>query len=262
MAKKTSIGVNGVARSIKNIYVGVNGVARKVKAGYIGVNGIARQFFADGWWSLSGLSSSNVIAAYQFKGAASQAESYINLANPGMHTLTAVGTPGWNATEGLVLNWNTGQEGNKSGLNSSSAISVGIASACIRITKSGTGVRPLISKNSSESFGFGLYDANGNTNSQLGIINSSGKINYGNSGISSGCIYGNFGNRTMSLNGTNLGQTGSSAQLGIAEWTLIAGRYSQYYPSNINMRIQAVVLFKVALTQSQILELAQKMNAL
>lgn len=36
------IGVNNVARQIKNAYVGVNGVARKVKAVYVGVNGVAR----------------------------------------------------------------------------------------------------------------------------------------------------------------------------------------------------------------------------
>lgn len=36
------IGVNNVARKIKNCYVGVNGTARKVKAVYVGVNGVAR----------------------------------------------------------------------------------------------------------------------------------------------------------------------------------------------------------------------------
>jgi hypothetical protein len=36
------IGVNNIARKIKNCYVGVNGTARKVKAVYVGVNGVAR----------------------------------------------------------------------------------------------------------------------------------------------------------------------------------------------------------------------------
>ena len=36
------IGVNNLARKIKNCYIGVDGAARKVKAVYVGVNGIAR----------------------------------------------------------------------------------------------------------------------------------------------------------------------------------------------------------------------------
>lgn len=40
------IGVNGIARRVKNIYIGVNGVAKKVVKGYIGVNGIARLFYS------------------------------------------------------------------------------------------------------------------------------------------------------------------------------------------------------------------------
>lgn len=45
MPANTYIGVNGVARHVKNIWVGVNGVARKVKNGWIGVNGVARRFY-------------------------------------------------------------------------------------------------------------------------------------------------------------------------------------------------------------------------
>lgn len=45
MAKGQWVGVNGVARKVKNKYVGVGGVARKVKAGWVGVAGVARQYF-------------------------------------------------------------------------------------------------------------------------------------------------------------------------------------------------------------------------
>ena len=46
MAKKAYIGVENIARNVKNIYIGVNDVARKIVKGYIGdENGIARQ-----WW--------------------------------------------------------------------------------------------------------------------------------------------------------------------------------------------------------------------
>ena len=47
MSKKAYVGVNGIARNVKDIYVGVNGVARKVVKGYVGVNGVAQQFWGD-----------------------------------------------------------------------------------------------------------------------------------------------------------------------------------------------------------------------
>ena len=42
---KFMIGVDGVAREVKQMYIGVDGVAHKVKAGFIGVDGGARVFF-------------------------------------------------------------------------------------------------------------------------------------------------------------------------------------------------------------------------
>jgi len=40
------------------------------------------------WWLSGGISAANCVAAWQAKGAASLAASYINLANPGTHNLT------------------------------------------------------------------------------------------------------------------------------------------------------------------------------
>lgn len=49
------IGVNGVARKIKDMYVGVDGIARKVKSGYVGVNNVARCFYSgSGSFAFSG----------------------------------------------------------------------------------------------------------------------------------------------------------------------------------------------------------------
>ena len=43
------IGVDGVARKVKDAYIGVDGVARKIKKGYIGdANGIARVVYSSG----------------------------------------------------------------------------------------------------------------------------------------------------------------------------------------------------------------------
>lgn len=42
MAKGAYIGIDNIARKVKNGYIGVDGVARKIKAAYIGIDGVAR----------------------------------------------------------------------------------------------------------------------------------------------------------------------------------------------------------------------------
>ena len=52
MAKKTYIGIGGVARNVKKNYIGIGGVARNVTKAYVGVSGVARQYFGSGIGSL------------------------------------------------------------------------------------------------------------------------------------------------------------------------------------------------------------------
>ena len=51
------IGVDNVARKVKNIYVGVDGVAHKVKKAYIGVNDVARTFISSNALQFIGFST-------------------------------------------------------------------------------------------------------------------------------------------------------------------------------------------------------------
>jgi hypothetical protein len=55
------------------------------------------------WWLAGGVSPANVVAAYQPKGAASLAASYINLANPGAFDAVPVAVPGWSAAAGWIF---------------------------------------------------------------------------------------------------------------------------------------------------------------
>lgn len=48
MGKNIYIGVDNVARKVKQPHIGVDNVARKVKSGFIGVDNVARQFFSGG----------------------------------------------------------------------------------------------------------------------------------------------------------------------------------------------------------------------
>jgi hypothetical protein len=58
----------------------------------------------DPWWLAGGISSANVVAAYQPKGASDQAASYTNLANPGTFDITALVAPSWAAATGWSFN--------------------------------------------------------------------------------------------------------------------------------------------------------------
>lgn len=60
------------------------------------------QMMARPWWLSGGIPSSYVVAAYQAKGAASLAASYVNLANPGTYDLTPGSAPGWSAAAGWI----------------------------------------------------------------------------------------------------------------------------------------------------------------
>lgn len=90
------------------------------------------------WYNLGGASA---VGAYAAKGAASQAASYINLANPGVN-LTPVGSPTWNAVDGIILNGTT--QYLKTGL-------LGPSSVIIRVTNP---VNWLFGYNATEGYYF------------------------------------------------------------------------------------------------------------
>ena len=56
------------------------------------------------WYLSGGIAKSNVVCAYQPKGAATQASSYINLANPGTYNASSAAPPTWSAANGWILN--------------------------------------------------------------------------------------------------------------------------------------------------------------
>ncbi|MBQ6503092.1 MAG: hypothetical protein IJI57_04165 [Flexilinea sp.] len=120
---KTYVGVSGVARQVKNIYVGVSGVARKVKKAYVGVNGVARLVYSSDFWLPTGVASSNCLAAYQFKGAASETEALSDRSGHG-YTLTKNNVAsGWSAASGYAVkysNVNLGWSLNNDTLNAQS----------------------------------------------------------------------------------------------------------------------------------------------
>jgi hypothetical protein len=59
------------------------------------------------WWLAGGISAANAIAAYQPKGAASLAASYVNLANPGTYDAAPGVAPTFNTSTGWTFNGTT-----------------------------------------------------------------------------------------------------------------------------------------------------------
>jgi hypothetical protein len=59
------------------------------------------------WWLSGGIAAANCIAAYQPKGAADLATSYINLANPGTYNAAPGVAPTWAAGTGWAFNGTT-----------------------------------------------------------------------------------------------------------------------------------------------------------
>ena len=86
---KVFVGVGGKARQVKNIYVGVSGKARKVKRAYVGVGGKARLVYSSDFWAPIGVAAANCLAAYKFKGAASESAALTDLTGHG-YTLSKV----------------------------------------------------------------------------------------------------------------------------------------------------------------------------
>lgn len=68
--------------------------------GQLGQLTIPRGAAVSNWWLSGGISAGDCIAAYQAKGAASQAASYVNLANPGTYNATPSVIPGWSSADG------------------------------------------------------------------------------------------------------------------------------------------------------------------
>lgn len=65
MAKGAYIGVDSVAKKIKNGYIGIEGLARKIKKAYIGVNGVARLCWASADPVFANNTWAEIIAACQ-----------------------------------------------------------------------------------------------------------------------------------------------------------------------------------------------------
>ena len=217
-------------------------------------NSLADAVVAGGWWLTGGISAANCIAAYQPKGAADLAGSYVNLANPGTYNLTLGTAPTWDVTNGWIFT-NAGA------------------------TYLKTGVIPENDKTWSMIFKFSNYTAGGNWATPCGMWSASGQgfaITTG-AGTKYGFYNGGYQGGENSVTNGVLAVAGNQGYYNGVDKTADIGTGAAAFeddiyiggPNNIgtfyqavNIYIQAIAIYDVALSATQVGTLTTAMNAL
>ena len=189
----------------------------------------------------------NCIAAYQPKGAADLAASYVNLANPGTYNAAPGSAPGWDAVNGWKPNGSSHYL--TTGITPANTWSVLVRVSNLSYPAGVTGI-----------FGFGR-GAN-----RFYLTNINGTFYWGNSGVytavisDTSAVFG-FSNRDPYKNGidlgtiTNDGTTNEPIYLMAIYYDGSPAFYSNYYQ-------QAFAIYDTALSAPQMAAVTTAMNLL
>ena len=276
MATEIDVGVNGVARRVGDAYVGVNGVARKITAGYIGVNGVARLCYAPNWFLADGLTKDDVIAAYDFYRAGSQAGALLNQANDN-YPLTMVGLATYSQGNGIVVPTTTSSSegglwnhGVTSALTTFNSVIIKFKNADITITNSGyqgSGLLSLSATRNIQLFGQGWTAAqqtnhimfhyasspSGDYGTYAGYRFTNGLVSEGTLGISnygsSAALYWN-GNPAERAAASMMGEPAAALGRTLGHGSLGSNCYTQN-----GKTFMAAAFYNVALTAAQMAQI-------
>jgi hypothetical protein len=203
------------------------------------------------WWEPT-TGSFTCVAAYQAKGAASLAASYVNLANPGTNDAAPGSAPTFDTSYGWDFN------------GSSNYLTTGIIptvsySALVRFSDGGTGDEYLLGTfNASDSKIFGLRPTNpGAARNHFNagdLFVSGGRITSGVMGLAG---------KTGYLNGVSCGTIGA----GTSTWDAgiyIGARNNDGFAVGgyCSAKIQAIAIYSTTLDATQVGEITANMNAL
>lgn len=210
------------------------------------------------WWLPTGIVSSNVIAAYQFKGAIDEANALLNVNNANDYPLTKVGsTVTWNQSTGFYIPATNGY-----GLNNASIKSFTSVFARFSNVASGNSAATLVSP----AAGYILmakaaYDKGGaqykNAPGIIDFTTSSGTGYYMSTYYGNGVLGWNRPSRLLYINGVSQSlSTFSDAWIDTASYILIGqGRTNAHVTSFASYNLQAVAFYNTLLTPAQIVEL-------
>lgn len=204
------------------------------------------------WYLSGGIDASNCIGAYQAKGAADLAASYVNLANPGTYNLTAGGTTVWDTDTGWTFD--TGANYLKTGIT---AAGDGTWTAIVRFTTTTVKNASYVfgSSNSAVTRVFSIMTTTANTSYYNTNSVSSGTARSGVLCITNGKAY---------VNGSDLGITlaeGSGTALP-SDTYIGTLRYGTGTYGSFTGDIQAIAFYNTGLTTTQIGLLSTAMAAL
>ena len=203
------------------------------------------------WWEPT-TGSFTCVAAYQAKGAASLAASYVNLANPGTYDLTLGDAPTFDAATGWTFNGTSDYL--KTGIVPAGAYSI----AARFSNASGSNGWTVGTFNASDSKSFGLYPRQGGA--------ARNYFNVGDRWISGGALTAGvmgFANKAAYLNGSSDGTIGAGTSTFDAD-LYIGARNNDgfgvvfFYTGNI----LAVAIYSTTLDATQMAEVSANMAAL
>ena len=290
---KTFVGVNNVARKALKVYSGVSGVARKVRKIYAGdSNGKARLCFSGDFWRADGISESNCLAAYRFKGSANATTALTDLTGHG-YTMGNNGC-GWSSADGFGVSVSESKY-----LDNGSLRSAGIASIVIKIAggwlaagtplTGGWGGASVWLKMPFEvqsfyayHYGFGIAHSNGLSVDWPPQYGMTGTLSPENVRISGGGMptegvigFTNSGWGSLFYNGNSVGLNNAYGSGGS-----YSGPWTRYYGANIPrlvcgtgtsaqlctisgvFNVEYLAVYNIALSQAQHAAISYNMNGL
>ncbi len=274
---KTFIGVGGKARQVKNIYVGVSGKARKVKRAYVGVGGKARLVYSSDWWLPIGVAASNCLAAYRFKGVASESAAKTDLTGHG-YTLTKNG-PSWSSSTGFWIDPSIGGGAYQYNvtLYNNVLCRQNIQTVVFRYANFATDMmHPVMQAGGSHGYAqlwFGLSRSDGDPwpgtyyrdtkGYPVASKDNSGNCMWGKSRITSNGVFGLNVKTAMYLNGNaitvqevNISGQAAPDPIGSSD----TNPYMIWLPRGNDYRYYAFAFYSVALTAAQHKEVCNAMN--
>jgi hypothetical protein len=204
------------------------------------------------WYLSGGIAAASCKAAYQAKGAASLAASYINLKSPGTYNCTPGVAPTWNTADGWVADGtkylDTGISSPHNGwsmlVRFSNSVTAGSNQAvCGDINSSGKYF--ILEPRTSGIFYFYGDNYKSSTPITYGVIGICGNVGYKN------------GNIDVTSIGTYLG-TGTNVNIYILAYNSSPGVASSHFIGNV----QAVSIYSVTLTAPQVSAVTNAMNLL
>lgn len=217
--------------------------------GGMGRLGVGKQTSATPWWLSGGISAANCIAAYQPKGAADLAASYVNLANPGTYNAAPVVAPNFDSA-GWVF---TGTQWLTTGVNPNGTKK--LYSMFIRVSNIGDTL-----------FSQALLGSYNNQQNSLMILIVENKYNFYSSGgianvgvaSSAGGVIGISGANGY-VNGISVCTIPDGVNLASGVITIASTNGTRIFKSG---KVQAVAIYNTPLTAPQVAALTAAMAAL